>query len=673
METNKLKPRIGKKLEWMLLFWGLILPDVWAQSPSIQFSATTDSRSISINDSLVLTLSVKSEGDTGAGEPSFDAPDFDIGQQSNSMSMSAHFDYNTSQMVSVTERAVQVLLRPKRQGQVKISHIQMKSGNQIFKAPDIFVMVGASGQSSKSAQGYPQGQLTFRGRGLRPRDPRARDIRSSVGSKIFVRAEVDRTTAYKGQKVLVSYYIYHQPRISSVQIEQFPTLTGFLREDLSPMALGQALESQEVKFNGEVFERSLLARYAAYPVTEGQLTVEPVAVKYVYLEGRRRNSLGWGEDEDPFFGFFSQPIEKMGKGKSEPLTVTVVPIPQEGRPTDFSGGVGQFNLISMVDKYEVRANEAMTLTLKVEGNGNLSSLQAPQGKWPSQVELYDTHGRSLPSQGDSGAKVFEFLLIPRSPGQLVLPSLQLTFFDPDKKSYYTKTTEPIEVRVLDPLPGSASLPPKASEVKASAANPSEQVDQTSGMGNLGGKKEQLRGWLPPERHSADSVPLPVWRYLYWASLLALVYFAGWVVWDLVQRKSNASSLVFKEWSKLQNLGSDEIAKANYPELVRYYEILSDALLQTVDEVYATSARATSRSDLQGILLAMPGFSQELWVRLSRVLDFADLVRFAGQSGAVNDFKAQQDLIKLVSEVQVLMKEMRANPKRKGSFRVLNEA
>ncbi len=659
MEISAIKPKTGKKMRILGLGIFFSALPALAQSPAVSFSATTDTQQVALGDSLVLTLTVRSEGDAGAGEPSFEAPDFDVGQQSSSISMSSQYDSSTGQMATVTEKSIQVLLHPRKQGKFKISHLQMKSGNQPLKAPDVQVWVGPPGKTQFSSRVSQNAPLRLRSRGMsfRGRDPRGRNERAEGGSKILIKAEVDRQTAYKGQKVIVSYYIYHQPRVFNVQMDQFPVLTGFLREDLDSLAMGQNLESEQVKLNGETFSRSLLARYAAYPVSEGQLIIDPVAVKYNYLEGGSRNALGLSPDQDPFFGFFNQMAPKVGSGQSDPLTVQVAPLPQEGRPEDFSGGVGEFNLVSLVDKYEVRANEAMTLTLKVEGNGNLTSLQAPQGQWPSQVELFDTHGRALPSRGGTGAKVFEFLLIPRKPGELILPSLKFSFFDPDKKVYYTRATEPITIHVLDPLPGSENTVIQSPALPKAASQSTDASVQSSTL-----KKDGVRGWLPPEKPSLDSMALPVWRYLYGLSVVAMIYFLGWVCWDQIRRKARSSSPVLKDWSRVQSLSPEVIGKAQFQELIQYYETLSDTLLQTIDDLYSTSARSTPRAELQAILRGAPGFSEDLWVRLIRLLDFADLVRFAGSSGAVSEENTRMSLREKISEAQAIIREMRSTRK-----------
>ena len=96
-------------------------------------------------------------------------------------------------------------------------------------------------------------------------------------------------------------------------------------------------------------------------------------------------------------------------------------------------------------------------------------MQEPKTHWPANVELYDSKGVVKAGKG-VGQKTFEFLLIPRQPGTLELPSLEFGFFDPKKGQYVTKATQPIKINVLDPLPGSDGLRTEVSPPAASASH-----------------------------------------------------------------------------------------------------------------------------------------------------------------------------------------------------------
>jgi hypothetical protein len=647
-EHNKKTGRWGSAL-----FAGLTLvlsvQRAVAQNGTVNFTAEVDSHEVSLQDSVVLTLSVKSEGSTALGEPSFDADDFDIDNRSSAVSIGSQYDSTTGQMATLTEKTVQVLLRPKKKGLLKISHIQLTlGGGPILKAPDLQVTVTHTGKptarvqmgSSRSARG------------------RAADTR---GVKIAVKAEVDHPVAYKGQKVVASFYIDHQPKVFNVQVDQFPSLTGFLREDLDNIAMGQNLGSEAIKINGEPYERSLLARYAAYPLEAGQLMIDSMSVKFNFLQGRSRMNLGMGEDEDPFFGFFNQMAPRAGSGRTEPVKITVLPLPESGRPSDFSGGVGDFNLVSVVDKYEVHANEAVTVTLKIEGDGNMTALEEPRAKWPTQVELYETKGRALPSRGGLGAKVFEFLLIARSPGKLVLPSVQMAFFDPVKKAYYTRSTEPIEINVTDPLPGSALPPSRGAERASPLVAASPVMASPFAPSSAAPLQSQIRGLMPPEDLSAGSEAFAWGRALGWASAFAGMGLLGLVLVDEF-RKRGLRGGMSSEWKSLQGLTPAQLRDLPPQGVVHAYELLTNALLGTIDQMFGTSARSTGRAELRQKLLESPQglgakISEDLWQRVTRLLDFADQVRFAGSSGGEADVRAREQLPESLTHAQELMRQL----------------
>ncbi len=666
MENNSIIQKIGKNwvLGSLLLFTSIAL----ARSADVHFSAQVDSRQVGLGDPVVLILRTQSEGSESTGEPEFRAEGFEVYNQSNQVSMRSQYDSTTGQMSTVTEKSVQVVLRPQKKGNLRITGIQLKMGDQTLKAPDITVQVLAAGKGRQDQNQNPQQNLAQNpfmfgqqippgmmppgmGRGMGARQPR-----HLLGSKIIIKAEVDRKTAYKGEKVIVSYYVYHQPRVLNVQIDKFPVLSGFLREDLDALAMGQPLESEEAKLGDEVFERALLARYAAYPLEDGKLEIDPVAVKYSYIPNRPRAGLGMNDDEDLLSGFFQQMTQQAGQGQSEPLTVEVLKLPEDGRPANFSGGVGKFDLVSMVDKYEVRAGEAITLTVKVEGDGNITTLQEPKGNWPKSVDLYEAKSRNLPSRGGLGAKVFEFLLIPREAGKVTLPALELSFFDPAKKAYYTKSAAPIEINVLEGLPGAGAIT-SGSHLK----NP-QSLSPSSNQQSPSQDSSQPRDLMPSGDPASASNWPPVWKFLYLASFLAFGGLAGMIGMDLSKAAKAKKAKdqagpggLSKEWLELQSMTPDTIQKLSSSDLLRFYEILGEVLLNALDDTYQTSARAISRSELQSCLIDQHKFSKGLWDRVARILDYSDQLRFAGSAMDVE--KVRNGLYESVLDTQSLLKEI----------------
>lgn len=81
---------------------------------------------------------------------------------------------------------------------------------------------------------------------------------------------------------------------------------------------------------------------------------------------------------DDFFGSYTtvtKPLTASG------ITIHVSELPV-GKPSGFSGGVGQFNISSRISNTELQANEAVTLTLTIQGVGNMKLLKTPAVDWP---------------------------------------------------------------------------------------------------------------------------------------------------------------------------------------------------------------------------------------------------------------------------------------------------
>ena len=63
--------------------------------------------------------------------------------------------------------------------------------------------------------------------------------------------------------------------------------------------------------------------------------------------------------------------------KSDSTDITVVPLPIDHQPADFSGAVGQFSLSASATPVKVSPGEPVTLKLIVTGNGNFDRVQCP--------------------------------------------------------------------------------------------------------------------------------------------------------------------------------------------------------------------------------------------------------------------------------------------------------
>jgi hypothetical protein len=632
----------------------LAVPGLALADPAVQFSAQVDRTEVGLEESVALKFSVRLEGAGSFEGPSYDAPDFDVVNEYSGTFVESYYENGRFGMRN--NRQVTKVLKPRRTGELKITNLAIRVGGKVHAAPPITVRVGGGGAGTPPPRGYGGGGVGLRGAGKRVSGP-----------GFFVRAEIDKQKAFKGEQIIVSYYLYARVRTSSPQIDKFPTLNGFLREDLEMPAMGQRLETDQVVLDGVAYQRALLTRYAAYPLKEGKLTIDPLSIKLVY----------YGTDfpmdqDDPITTFFQQlvPGARQGTARSEPVTVEVESLPDAGRPPNFSGGVGDFTLASAVDKYELRANEALTLTLKVEGRGNVASIEEPKAKWPDTLELYESKGRAKTGKGGVGEKIFEFLLIPRAPGKLKLPGIDMAFFDPVKREYVARTTEPIELNVLEPAPGSPAYVPGASRAAGTGGG---------GQARATPAAPQEARPLKPLDGGGEAAPgrPPVWQLLFLAALAGFVAFGGWAASDWMRREAGARDrdrarrqlAESKSWQRLRSAAKAAAGGGAWNDVIQAYERLSGAIYDAVDRAYGVSSRSISRVELGRVLTGEKGLPEPVWQRTERLLEFAEAVRYATAAGAVTENDARTQLERWVVEGQALeealLRQSARNPGKAG--------
>jgi hypothetical protein len=616
----------------ILLATSAFIP-AYADGP--KFSATLDHDEISLDDSVTLKFAIESD-EGQVSDPSFSAPGFDVVNQYNAVSSESYYNESTGQIGMKTSYEVNKVLKPEKTGTFHISNIRVQIGGKAYTAPDLTVSVTGAGSGTPPPPGYGGSGVGLRGSGKKSKYP-----------SVFARAEVDKTKAYKGEQVIVSYYLYERARAFNIEITKYPTLNGFLREELEMPYLQQKLNFEQIVLDGVPYTRALLLRYAAYPLQEGSLDIDSLEMKYNYYT--QQNGFDSNDPFQAFNGFFQQALP--GNSRSEVLKVQVQPLPIDGKPNSFSGGVGDFDLVSAIDKTEVHANDPVTLTVKIEGHGNVASIGEPKAKWPSNIELYDTKGVAKTGKGGVGQKTFEFLLIPREKGPLELPGLEFSYFDPNKNSYVTKTTEPVKINVLEPNANSNS-----NYVPKQVGTGGPQTAQTPGS-----SKEEIRGLkVPTVGAVANGLSgLPMWRWLYWVCIAAFGFFALLVGRDLLvragktaqERSQDRARKSAKSWDRLKSKAKEATNGMAWLDVIQLYEGLSGQIFDAIERVYPVGSRSYSREDLRRMLVDERQMSEEVWSRASRLLEFAELVRFASSAGAVSEGLARAEAGKWVVEAE----------------------
>ena len=395
-----------------------------AAAPQLTVNASVSPAVVPLNGQFTLEVELRGTNRVDA-EPSLPAmEDFSlyIGQSSStSMQM-----INGVATVSLT---IQYRYRAIREGAFQVGAVEVEAGGQLLRTRPVTLTV------STSVAG-----------GVGP-DP------SGVGAEdIFIVAEVDKTRVYENEPIEVSYRLFTRVNVSSYSLFDLAENEGFWVEEV-PGSRNPPAEQRLV--DGQPYTTAVVRRVVLFPTGPGTRTIEPMSVEASVRVRRQSRSL-----LDDFFGggaFFGS--QEPTVITSRPVGVEVLPLPVPGRPGSFTGFVGRLNVSASVDRSSVETNDAVTLQLTVGGEGNLRSLAAPVIDFPTDFEVFPPEVTESIDRSDArvrGTRTYEYVLIPRSPGEKIIPPVEMSYFDAESALYASTASQPLRLDVTgDPVIGAA--------------------------------------------------------------------------------------------------------------------------------------------------------------------------------------------------------------------------
>ncbi len=287
----------------------------------------------------------------------------------------------------------------------------------------------------------------------------------SLKDRIFLQLSTPKARVYVGEKVPVSIRLF----VNSLPLRniQFPVMekNGFVMD-----GIGQPQQySQEL--NGVKYDVVDFSTYI-YPTRAGDLDLGPVRLEgnLLYKTERSASSGGGLLNDDFFRGFFDNYQARPITLNAEALKMHVLDLPEEGRPANFSGAVGQLDFIASVAPSEVKVGDPLTLRMKVSGSGNFKSLEMPVFN-DSRFKAYD------PQTKDEGnARTLEQVIIPTADGITQVPALAFSYFDPMAGEYKAATQGPFAIKIAAAEPGHEFKAVGFSNLPQGAPIKVEQVD-----------------------------------------------------------------------------------------------------------------------------------------------------------------------------------------------------
>ena len=276
----------------------------------------------------------------------------------------------------------------------------------------------------------------------------------AVEEPVVLRAEINTRTAWVGEPVIVDYKLYTMVDIDSYNVLQESDYQGFYAEDLRRY---EGRVQREV-IQGQPYTTKVLKRVVLYPQQAGSLEVGSMLMQISI-------PVNSGEGR----GFFLFPEVQRREIRSDTAVIRVKSLPA-GAPDAFTGAVGRFSLSAAISRNKVTTDDAISLTLTLEGNGDIKRVQAPALNLPPDFEVYDPKVLEATTSENgnqlSSRKVIEYLLLPKQPGTYTITPA-FSFFDPDSSKYATVKAQTFTIAVRQ---GSGA----GNSSKAGATAPSEE-------------------------------------------------------------------------------------------------------------------------------------------------------------------------------------------------------
>ena len=173
------------------------------------------------------------------------------------------------------------------------------------------------------------------------------------------------------------------------------------------------------------FHRSFVAKQV------GEYAFGPVTLKGPFVA--HVNTRGGGDLEQAY-------------AVAKPVSVHVKDVPLEGRPASYTGAIGEFEFQSQLSPTKAKVGDPMTLTLTLEGEGTLDSVETPDlGQLPEVADRFKIYEAT--EESEPKVRRFTYSLRPLKTDIESFPSIAMAYFDVEKEKYVTLTTKQIPIQV----------------------------------------------------------------------------------------------------------------------------------------------------------------------------------------------------------------------------------
>ncbi|MAZ71663.1 MAG: BatD protein [Flavobacteriaceae bacterium] len=376
----------------------------------VTFEAKVSKKKLGLNERLRVDFEMNQDGDN------FNPPNFEgfrvVGGPNQAISNSY---FNGKRSYSKT---YSYFLSPIGKGNVTIGQATIEIDGQTYKTSPVTVNVGDAVKMSKDGS----------------------NAEYLAEENVHLVAEVSNSNPFLSEAITVTYklYVSHDVSITSNWRElSTPKYADFWSQNINTQGNYKIYEG---KYQGEDYRYVILRSTVLYPQKTGELDIEPLTLDIpVDVRSNKRDIFG------------RQRMVRVNKTVSAgSRTITVKPLPIEGKPDDFTGAVGDFQFKVQTNKTTLDANESLELTTKISGKGNLKLFDLPSLKLPSALEVYTPERENqvtVQLDGMKGTIAEKYTVVPQFKGNYPVRPITFSYFNPKTERYETLSSEEVVINV----------------------------------------------------------------------------------------------------------------------------------------------------------------------------------------------------------------------------------
>ena len=580
------------------LYYFLVL-GIFTIQGQVSFEAKVSKKRLGLNERLRIDFEMNENGDN------FNPPNF----------INFHVVSGPQQSVSRSwvngvqsfSKTYTYFLTPKKKGKIVLGQAEVNINGEVYKTSPIEIEIISAVE--------------------KPNDPNNTD--NIIDGNIHLVAEISKNNPYLNEGITVTYKLYFRNpiSISDVQELESPSYGDFWSHLIK---IGRAEINMRGSYKGEPYNEVIWRKAVLYPQKTGELILEPLTLNL---------SLNLPSNRKDLFGrrILTQAQKMITTGKD---IIRVKGLPQNNKPDNFSGAVGEFDFDVILNKNALKATESFQVKIKVKGKGNLKLFNLPSINVPNTLEVYEPEHEENIQIAVSGMEGFiedNYTIVPEYQGKYPIPPVKFTYFNPKTALYKTLNSQDLLVDVFDgPQAGSKRANMVVSE--------SKQIIETS---ENAFRFIKLNTELTPVNKKIFWMSNRFWILLFTPLLLIITaYLFKFFVFEKTEDASTSKQ------RKAQYLAKKYLSSAKkvFHNQILFYEALERALHNYLKAKLKIETTELSKSKIE-ILLLDKKVKQQTALDYVSVIENCELARYAPGSSVniQSDFEKASRLIATIDK------------------------